>query len=109
MQGIWVLHNQIRRFLNPSPVRRAEELAKLKIFVLQICRYIANWLVPDLRIKGAMETKVRNSRLQIELSLRLKHYFRVLANYFPKPIDVPILYYSCEHSARPLKRLTSQL
>ena len=40
---------------------------------------------------------------------KYKLYLRAMASYFPKPIDIPIIYYSAENSGGYLRRMTSQL
>jgi hypothetical protein len=32
-----------------------------------------------------------------------------MASHFPRPIDIPIIYYSAENSGRYLRKITSQL
>ncbi len=97
---VWALNGHARRFWHMSPAKRRAKLAKkLKLAA-------AAWRrSPD----GRARDRDAPGTDQALPYLHSKKYFRTIASYVPTPLDVPMVYYSVEHSARYVKRLTSQV
>jgi acyl-CoA synthetase (AMP-forming)/AMP-acid ligase II/thioesterase domain-containing protein/acyl carrier protein len=103
MEHAWLLYESARQFWRQKPAQqRAKIAAKLKSYSRSL------GTLGTLRARRHLHADKppgsNHSLLQKE-----RHYFRALAMYFPKPINIPIVYYSAEHSGRYLKGISSQL
>jgi oxalate---CoA ligase len=104
-----------------DPSRREELIAEWVERIWRICHHSRQlWRRPAARgatmlskIKAHCEGLIRRElrdRTSADTLSALResdrHYFKALSRYFPKRLDVPIIYYSGENSGRHLKRLS---
>ncbi len=109
LELMWLLYEKPRRFWQMKPAkRRAKTVEKLKACIESLRRWIVGRLPAFSRSRppdpGSMDPLLRREPMQ-----RRRHYFRALASYFPEPLEIPIVYYSAEHSGHYLKGISSQL
>jgi thioesterase domain-containing protein len=109
MEHVWLLYERNCRFWQmTSAKRRAKMVAKLKLYSASLRHRISDLReFRHFRLRNSPGSS--NSLRQRDSMHRIRHYFRALATYFPESLEIPIVYYSAEHSGHFLKGISSQL
>jgi thioesterase domain-containing protein len=99
MELIWMTYEKQRRFLRRAPSKRRAKI----VAMLRSCQ---RSLLNRVGLTASLPAAAQPSGAEIDPADRARRYFRALASYVPQPLNVPILYFSAEHSSDHVRRIT---
>jgi thioesterase domain-containing protein len=104
MTRAWLLYERTHRLRRMTRAQRREKLAAMIRVSARLLRHRHSREALQLRSSGIVGHSPQNDPMN-----KISHYVKALAQYFPGTLEVPIVYYSAEHSGHFMRRVSSKV